>query len=644
MSKKINIPVSAKIILKFYLVMILIPLLYRLSLMFFHLDEISGMGFWTVAKAYLVGLHFDTATACYVLAFPLIIFAILDFIGHKNVIFEKIMTVVMTVFLIVTTFACVSDIPYYNQFADHINLTSLDWFKGENGFSDVMKMIFGDPSLWLFLIPLVILIVAIYLISKRIVRHTSGWQPNGYVAKAVSTVVLLVLCFFGMRGYVTRERPMGVYDAFYCENSFLNQLGQNPTYTFINSYLTDVTLMDDELAVANMRKFLDIQDVEEFKNPLSRRSVADSLPNKYNVVLIIMESMSADLLERNGHFQGLTPFLDSLVDQSLYFENCFSAGKHTISGIFSSLCSFANTFQDDPTYQLNPVKSEPVLTYNNLSKTLKDNGYQTFFFVPHEATWEKLDVFLLKNGIDKIYSSIDYYGATECSNWGVNDDYLLQYGANALDEFADKPFFATLLTVSNHQPYVIPKKFNRRSDNDREAIVEFADYALQNFFERASKSAWYDNTVFVLVGDHGKDYVKSYTPPVGYFHVPLLFYCPSLLKPEVNPDFASQVDIYPTLMDILNISFVNNTLGINLLQDKREMVFSSGDTEYCVFDNDWYFIGSKNKPSQLFHYQDFDMKNYAEEKPEVVEKMKTYGESNFQSFNYIYKKRLQDVE
>ena len=264
MSKKINIPVSAKIILKFYLVMILIPLLYRLSLMFFHLDEISGMGFWTVAKAYLVGLHFDTATACYVLSFPLIIFAIFDLIGHKNVIFEKIMTVVMTVFLIVTTFACVSDIPYYNQFADHINLTSLDWFKGENGFSDVMKMIFGDPSLWLFLIPLVILIVAIYLISKRIVRHTSGWQPNGYVAKAVSTVVLLVLCFFGMRGYVTRERPMGVYDAFYCENSFLNQLGQNPTYTFINSYLTDVTLMDDEIAVANMRKFLDIQDVEKY--------------------------------------------------------------------------------------------------------------------------------------------------------------------------------------------------------------------------------------------------------------------------------------------------------------------------------------------------------------------------------------------
>lgn len=644
MSKKFDIPVSAKIILKFYLVFVLISFLYRLGLMCFHLDEIADVGFWTVAKAYLVGLHFDTATACYFLAIPIIIFTLFDFIGKKNVVFEKIMTVVMTVFLVVTTFACVSDIPYYNQFADHINLTSLDWFKGENGFSDVMKMIFGDPSLWLFLIPLVILIAGIYIVSKRIVRRTSGWQPKNYLAKAVSTAVLLVLCFFGMRGYVTRERPMGVYDAFYCENSLLNQLGQNPTYTFISSYLTDVTLMDDELAVANMRKFLDIQDVEEFENPLSRRFVADSLPNNYNVVLIIMESMSADLLERNGHNQGLTPFLDSLINQSLYFENCFSAGKHTISGIFSSICSFANTFQDDPTYQLNPVKSEPVLTYNNLPKTLKDNGYQTFFFVPHEATWEKLDVFLLKNGIDKIYSSIDYYGATECSNWGVNDDYLLQYGANALDEFTDKPFFATLLTVSNHQPYVIPKKFKRRSDNDREAIVQFADYALQNFFERASKSTWYDNTVFVLVGDHGKDYVKSYTPPVSYFHIPLVFYCHSLLKPEVNPNFASQVDIYPTLMDILNVSFVNNTMGVNLLQEKRPMVFSSGDTEYCVFDDDWYFIGSKNKPSQLFHYQDFDMKNYAEEKPEVVERMKTYGESNFQSFNYIYKKRLQDVE
>ena len=85
-------------------------------------------------------------------------------------------------------------------------------------------------------------------------------------------------------------------------------------------------------------------------------------------------------------------------------------------------------------------------------------------------------------------------------------------------------------------------------------------------------------------------------------------------------------------------------MGINLLQEKRPMVFSSGDTEYCLFDEDWYFIGSKNKPPQLYHYQDFDMKNYAEEKPEIVEKMKNYGESNFQSFNYIYKKRLQNVE
>lgn len=644
MSKKNIIPVSVKITLKFYLLFLLIALLYRLTLMCFHLDEIAGVPFWTVAKAYLVGLHFDTATACYLLAFPIIIFLIFDFIGRKNVIFEKIMTIFMTILLVITTFACVSDIPYYNQFADHINLTSLDWFKGENGFSDVMKMIFGDPSLWLFLIPLTLLIVGIYFVSKWIVRKSEAWQPKGYVVKTISALLLIVLCFFGMRGYITRERPMGVYDAFYSDNSLLNQLGQNPTYTFINSYLTDVTLMDDELAIANMRKYLDIEDVTEFKNPLSRQFVADSVPNNYNVVLIIMESMSADLLARNGHYQGLTPFLDSLIDQSLYFENCFSAGKHTISGIFSSLCSFANTFQDDPTYQLNPVKSEPVLTYNNLPKTLKDNGYQTLFFVPHEATWEKLDAFLLKNGIDKIYSSIDYYGATECSNWGVNDDYLLQYGVNALDDYADKPFFATLLTVSNHQPYVIPKKFNRRSDVDKEAIVQFADYALQRFFEKAKQTKWFDNTIFVLVGDHGKDYVKSYIPPVSYFHIPLVFYCPSLLKPEVNPNFASQVDIYPTLMDILDISFVNNTLGVDLMKFKRPMTFSSGDTEYCVFDDEWYLIGSKNKPSQLFHYVDMDMKNYAEENPEIVEKLKNYGESNFQAFQYIYKKRLQDVE
>ena len=645
MSRKVNIPVSVKIILKFYLLFLLISFLYRLSLMFFHLDEIAGVPFWTIAKAYLVGLHFDTATACYLLAFPYLIFTVFDFIGKKNVVFEKVMTIVMTILLVITTFACVSDIPYYNQFADHINLTSMDWFKGENGFSDVMKMIFGDPSLWLFFIPLALLIVAIYFVSRWIIRKTEAWEPKCYVVKGFFTIGMMVLCFFGMRGYVTRERPLGVYDSFYCDNSMLNQLGQNPTYTFITSYLTDVTLMDDELAIENMHNYLDIQDVAEFKNPLSRRFVADSLPNNYNIVLIIMESMGNDLLTRSGHFQGLTPFLDSLANQSLYFDNCFSTGKHTISGVFSSLCSFANTFQDDPTYQLNPIKSEPVLSYNNLPNALKDNGYNTVFFVPHEASWEKLDIFLLKNGIDKIYSDNEYDKNAERSSWGVNDEYLLNFAVKALNDYdSDKPFFATILTVSNHQPYILPKTYQRKSKNDREAAIQFADYALQDFFEKSSKTSWFDNTVFVLVGDHGRDYVKSYTPPVSYFHVPLVFYCPSLIEPQVSSNFASQVDIFPTVMDLLNISFVNNTLGVDLLKFKRPMTFASGDTEYCVIDDEWYMIGSKNKPSQLYHYRNLDMKNYAEEKSEIVEKMKNYGESNFQAFQYIYKKRLQNVE
>ena len=645
MSKNTIIPVSVKIILKFYLLFLIIAFLARFSLMCFHLDEIADVNFWTIFKAYLVGIHFYTTTACYVFALPFVIFAIFDFIGRKNKVFEMIMTVFMTIILFITTFACVSDIPYYNQFADHINLTSMDWFKGENGFSDVMNMILGDPSLWLFFIPLVILIVGIYFASRWIIKSSTGWESTNYIKKSIATLLMMVLIFFGMRGYITRERPISVYDSFYCDNSLLNQLGQNPTYTFITSYLTDVTLMDDELAIANMRQYLDIQDDNGFANPLSRRFNAQSEPNNYNVVMVLMESMGNDLLERSGHFQGLTPFLDSLVNQSLYFENCFSSGKHTITGVFSSLCSFATTFQDNPTYQTNPIKSEPVLSYNNLPKTLKDNGYNTMFFIPHDASWEKLDAFLLKNGIDKIYSAPDYDKTAEWSSWGVNDEYLLDFAVNTLSDYNDaNPFFATIMTVSNHQPYIMPKSYQRKSKNDREAIIQFSDDALRHFFEKASKTSWFDNTVFVMVGDHGRDYVKSYTPPVSYLHVPLIFYSPSLIKPEVNSNLASQVDIFPTLMDILNVSFVNNTLGVDLLNFKRPMTFASGDTEYCVFDDEWYLIGSKNKPSQLFHYRNLDMKNYAEEYPEIVERMKNYGESNFQAFQYIYKKRLQNVE
>ena len=122
-----------------------------------------------------------------------------------------------------------------------------------------------------------------------------------------------------------------------------------------------------------------------------------------------------------------------------------------------------------------------------------------------------------------------------------------------------------------------------------------------------------------------------------------MFYAPKLIKPETKNDFVSQIDIYPTLMHLLNISFTNNTEGINVLKEKREYSFFSGDSEYGVINDKWYFIGGKKQPAQLYKYTDKNQQNLAEQYPEIVTEMQTYGESYFQVYQYLTEKKLQNL-
>lgn len=553
----------------------------------------------------------------------------------------------LTVFFSLSFIVCGADIPYFNQFFDRFNVHAFSWMEGDGGLKFVVNMIVEEPRYWLILIPIILLSIIYYLIVNQIFKKTEKWERGKYVSKAVYTIILLGLMVLGIRGRLDEKSPIRVGTAYYCNNAFLNQLGLNPNYTLIQSYLDvknsknqESAFMDDKQALKCVQNYLNIS-TPNTGYPVSRMIESGSLPNNYNVILVIMESMSADKMTRFGNTQQLTPFLDSLSNQGLFFENCYTSGIHTYNGIYSTLFSYPTI------YRQHPLKQTPILSYNGIANILKANNYSTTFFLTHDANFDNINGFLMANDFDRIISKSDYPIGEIKTTLGVPDDYLFRFSIPVINKLhkQNKPFFAAFMTASDHGPYYIPEYFSATASEKKEQVIQYADYSLQKLITLAKQQPWFDSTIFVFVADHGYSNNAIYSIPISYIHSPLLFYAPNLIKDTVINNIAGQIDIFPTIMGLLNISYVNNTFGIDLLKETRPFTVSTGDDKFAVLDDEWLLIVNYKdpKPTQLFKYKNRDTFDYSTDYPEIVESMKQFGESNLQATQYILRNRKQKV-
>lgn len=242
--------------------------------------------------------------------------------------------------------------------------------------------------------------------------------------------------------------------------------------------------------------------------------------------------------------------------------------------------------------------------YPGLPTVLQENGYCNLFFMTHESQYDNMNAFLRTNGFDEIYAQENYPSEKVVNSFGVQDDFMYQYALPILNERAGtgNPFFSVLLSISNHPPYVIPPYFHPHSDVLEEQIVEYADWSIRQFMQAAEKQPWFDNTIFVFLGDHGK---MVGTPecemPQSYNHIPLMIYGKDI-KPGVYDGFGGQVDVSPTLLGLLNISYLQNNFGVNLLEEERPCMFFTADNLIGARDSVNMFIYSPDS-QQEFKYK-----------------------------------------
>lgn len=353
------------------------------------------------------------------------------------------------------------------------------------------------------------------------------------------------------------------------KDNYARELGANGPYEFVRAFQQNeldfykyYQTMPDREAVKLVRDKLSNPYTTWSADPMSlERTIRyPGEEQKLNVVLISVESLSADFMGSFGNTKGLTPELDSLAAKGLLFTGMYASGTRTVRGLESLSLGLP------PTPGQSLVKRPGNENMFSLGSVFKGKGYITQYLYGGYGYFDNMNYFFGHND----YEVIDRAGLRSdeihyANIWGVADEDLFTLALRTFDanHAKGKPFFSHIMTVSNHRPYTYP---GQRIDipptaHSRDGAVKYTDYAIGDFIRRASSHPWFSNTLFVIVADHcASSAGKSALPPKGY-HIPLIFYSPGRVSPAVNDKLMAQIDIAPSILGFLGFDYTSRFFG-----------------------------------------------------------------------------------
>lgn len=339
-------------------------------------------------------------------------------------------------------------------------------------------------------------------------------------------------------------------------------------------------------------------------NPILRTIPARPGVGRANVVILLEESLGSAFVDSLGRDRRLTPNLDRLSREGLFFTNFYATGTRTIRGLEAVLTSFP------PIPGASIVKRNQSKNVASLARVLKTEGYQTAFVYGGRGVFDNMRAFMLDNGFDRFVEEKDFANPQFTTAWGVSDEEIFSKAIDTFDEMQKKgtPFFATVLSVSNHKPYTYPAG---RIDLDpaahsRDHAVKYADWAIGDFFERAKTHPFFNNTVFVLLGDHGARVYGADFIPIESYEIPLLIYAPKLLpRPARVATLGCSMDVAPTILGLLGFSYRSTFFGRDLLAVPMAAgrVLLQHDRDIALFRDGKLAVLSTRKRSAVY---DFD--------------------------------------
>lgn len=563
------------------------------------------------ASLFLAGLKFDTTAILYSNVIFLLLF-MLPCPAKENKTYYTVVRWLYTIVNSICLYTNLIDCVYFPYTGKRTTGSVIAEFSNEGAGN--MAKIFGEQILanWYLLLLAIIITWCLWKFFKKGSVKKPRLKMPYYVFHTVLLVISIPLCIAGMRGgFTTAVRPITISNA--------NQYANNPNEAglVLNTPFSLMRTMGKTPLVTP--NYMTEEEAVKLYSPVHQP--ADSVEFKpMNVVVLIMESFGMQHIGFYNNGEGRTPFLDSLISTSaMTYRHSFANGRKSIEGMPSILSSIPNYVES---FFLTPASLNDL---SGLARELSENkGYQSAFFHGAENGSMGFEAFAKSTGFQKYYGRTEYnqdpnyngdgdYDGT----WAIWDEEFLQFYADRMSEMKE-PFMTSVFTATSHTPFAMPERYKSRfkkgsSGDEMEPCIEYSDNALRQFFNKARKQKWFNNTLFVITADHTSHHYKDfYKTEFGHYYVPIIFYAPGKtdLHGYDRHQIVQQIDIMPSVLTYLGydkpyVAFGRNILNTDSLSREQGVALHwiAGASTYEYVEGDYVLEFDGEKTYQAYNFR-----------------------------------------
>lgn len=501
-------------------------------------------------------------------------------------------TMGLYIFLMIVN--AISECVFWNEFGVRYNFIAVDYLVYTNEvIGNIME---SYPIVPMFL---GVFLVAVLICWRLFRRKDFSESGNGGAVPFLATFVIYAVLFAGSFFWLRFS-----YRNLQSSNNYATELQCNGCWNFLEAYSSSTLeydrfyqmLPEDEAQGLKLALCGQVPVREEAGSAVRQadqpvdaavRMIRDSVPPvRKNIVMITVESLSADFLAAYGNEDGITPNLDTLIEKSLVFDNLYAAGNRSVRGLEAlTLCI-------PPSAGESLIKRPDNAGLFSTGTVLRENGYTTSFIYGGDSYFDNMRAYFSGNG----FEIIDKYcypkeDITFSNIWGTCDEDSYRVALKEFDKKAESgtPFHAIIFTISNHRPYTFPEgKITYDGEmKSRSAAVKYTDFAIGQFLAEASRKPWFSNTVFVIVADHCASSAGKTSIPVDKYHIPAIVYSPGFIQPRRVEKLCSQIDLMPTIFSLLHFSYDSKFYGRDILApDYNQRAFMATYQDLGYYSDD----------------------------------------------------------
>lgn len=512
---------------------------------------------------FLTGLRMDSVTLCYLLLLPALLLFLLPVSRIRTLLVGAVLMLVTTL----VVYMEVATLPFLQEYDSRPNRIFFEYLIYPR---EVFSMLLKDYLLELVFgtVAVLVLCYLAYRLYLRLMRQPNVWR---YWQQLLVLPVIMFLLMLGARGTL-EHRAVNISTAAFSGNRLANELALNSTYSLLYAIYNLKHEMDTGSLYGDMPWVEVVGRVRKYTAEASSEFYDPEIPTLYlqdlpkvdstppNLVIFAQESLGARFVGSLGGLP-LTPNLDRLSKEGLFFTQLYATGTRTVRGLEALAAGFPPT--PAPSVLKLSLSQKGFFTIADL---LKRHGYTSDFIYGGVSNFDNMGGFFLANGFDRVIDQDEFKNPVFLGTWGVSDEDLVVKANETFKAHGKQPFFALMLSTSNHSPFEFPEgriELYEQPANTRLNAMKYADHAIGKLFDLAKKEDYFKNTIFLIVADHDTRVAGAGLVPIDRFHIPGLIIGPGV--PKKNYDgVVSQIDLLPTLLHLMGIESSHPMIGRDL--------------------------------------------------------------------------------